>query len=121
MKKLIGGIVTLCVIGGIFYAFNPAGSPLFPKCPFLMLTGWQCPGCGSQRAIHCLLHADIAGAFGYNAFMVLSLPIVAVLLYAECYRKRKPHFYIRIHRPAYILTYLALMIAWTMMRNVFLA
>ena len=34
----------------------------YPTCPFLAITGWYCPGCGSLRAVHDLLHGDLAGA-----------------------------------------------------------
>src|SRR5690554_8210264 len=39
-------------------------------------TGFYCPGCGSQRAIHLLLHGDIIGAFRFNPLMVLTIPIM---------------------------------------------
>ncbi|WP_225974845.1 DUF2752 domain-containing protein [Arachidicoccus ginsenosidivorans] len=51
-------------------------SSWFPKCPFRSLTGLQCPGCGSQRAIHDLLNLDILGAFRENALMVVSIPYI---------------------------------------------
>ncbi|HEV2113081.1 MAG TPA: DUF2752 domain-containing protein, partial [Terriglobales bacterium] len=35
-----------------------------------------CPGCGSLRALHQLLHGNLAGALSYNPLMVLSLPFV---------------------------------------------
>lgn len=60
----------------VFYFLDPDGSQLFPKCPFYWLTGYKCPGCGSQRAIHHLLHFDFAGAFHANALLVVSLPYI---------------------------------------------
>src|SRR5437762_10353071 len=45
--------------GAVFlFFFNPAApaNQWFPKCPFLLLTGYQCPGCGSTRACYQLLH-----------------------------------------------------------------
>jgi hypothetical protein len=50
-----------------------------PTCPFLAVTGWHCPGCGSTRAAWLLLHGDLPGAVATNA---LVLPI-AVLLAAR--------------------------------------
>lgn len=49
-------------LGVVYFFFDPAGSRLFPRCPFLSLTGLRCPGCGSQRALHSLLHGEIARA-----------------------------------------------------------
>ena len=42
----------------LYYFFNPSVERFFPSCPFYTATGWQCPGCGSQRAIHELF--DVA-------------------------------------------------------------
>ncbi|MDD2245685.1 MAG: DUF2752 domain-containing protein [Proteiniphilum sp.] len=67
----------------VFYRFDPSVKPFFPKCPFLLATGYECPGCGSQRAIHSLLHLDIRTAFRQNAFMVLALPYIILGIYLE--------------------------------------
>lgn len=106
-------------LGFVFFAFNPGTTALFPKCPFLMLTGFRCPGCGSQRAVHSLLHLDIAQAFSYNALLVLSLPILLLLGYAELARKKNPLFYRKIHRPVFIWSYFVIAVAWGICRNIF--
>lgn len=49
----------------------------YPPCPFNALTGWYCPGCGSSRTVHLLLHGEWLQAFGYNPLLVLTLPLVA--------------------------------------------
>ena len=51
----------------------------FPACPLHSLTGLNCPGCGTQRALHALLHGHVGIALHDNAFAILALP---VLLYA---------------------------------------
>lgn len=43
--------------------------------PFKLLTGYDCPGCGSQRALHALLHGDI-NAFAYNPLFIIAIPYV---------------------------------------------
>ena len=106
--------------GGILYAcYDPGSSVYFPKCPFYFLTGLKCPGCGSQRAVHSLLHLDIAQAFSYNALLVLSLPILLLLGYAELARKKNPLFYRKIHRPVFIWSYFVIVVAWGICRNIF--
>lgn len=84
-----------------------------------MLTGLKCPGCGSQRAIHALFHINIAEAFRYNALLVCSIPIIIILTYAEIIRKSKPNLYVKIHRPVYIYIYLAIVILWWILRNIY--
>ena len=76
-----------------------------------------CPGCGSQRALHSLLHLHLADALRYNALLVLSIPYIALLLFAEAYRTRFPKFYLRVHKPLYVWSYLAAVILWGVGRN----
>ncbi len=49
------------------------GSYLF--CPWLVLTGTYCPGCGGLRAVNDLTHGDLAGAASSNLLLVGSLPL----------------------------------------------
>lgn len=59
------------------YVFDPATSNLFPPCPLRYLTGWYCPGCGSLRAMHQLLHGNVSAAWALNPLTVLLLPFLA--------------------------------------------
>ena len=56
--------------------FDPATSGIFPPCPLRYLTGWYCPGCGSLRAIHQLLHANVRAAWAMNPLTVILLPFL---------------------------------------------
>ena len=75
------GYVALIALGfagvAILYTFDPRNPGTYPICPFLGLTGYHCPGCGTLRALHQLLHGNIIAALGYNPFTVLSLPFIA--------------------------------------------
>lgn len=69
-----------CLICLIFlFAYNPAQTSWFPRCPFYALTGYKCPGCGTLRGLHALLHFKIADALRYNFFMIVSIPLLSVL------------------------------------------
>ncbi len=57
--------------------FDPATSGVFPPCPVRYLTGWYCPGCGSLRALHQLLHGNLQAAWAMNPLAVLLLPVLA--------------------------------------------
>lgn len=52
---------------------HQSGSYLF--CPWLVLTGTFCPGCGGLRAVNDLTHGDLAAAASSNLLLVGSLPI----------------------------------------------
>jgi hypothetical protein len=56
--------------------FDPATSGIFPPCPLRYLTGWYCPGCGSLRAIHQLLHGNLRAAWALNPLTVVLLPFL---------------------------------------------
>jgi hypothetical protein len=56
--------------------FDPATSGIFPPCPVRYLTGWYCPGCGSLRAIHQLLHGNLRAAWAMNPLTFILLPFL---------------------------------------------
>jgi hypothetical protein len=64
---------------GVLASAHTVGAAGFPECPFHRLTGLYCPGCGTIRAIHALLHGDPLSAFRYNPLAVLSLPLLILL------------------------------------------
>lgn len=65
---------------GMLYFVNPATSPYVPPCPLHSITGLYCPGCGSLRASHAIMHGDIASAVSLNPMLVALA--VAAMLYA---------------------------------------
>src|SRR5258706_9192566 len=68
----------LAILGaGVLFWFDPAQHAFYPVCAFHRVTGLQCPGCGSLRALHQLLHGRFAAAFHFNAVLVCSLPFLA--------------------------------------------
>lgn len=60
----------------LFYFFNPSHSSFFIPCPIKFTTGYYCPGCGSQRALHQLAHLNIYQAFRLNPLLIISLPLI---------------------------------------------
>ena len=80
MKKIInfGLLIIFTGLAVLFFVLNPTEHEIFPRCVFNSVTGYYCPGCGSQRAIHSLLHLNFAGVVGNN---FLFLPAVLLLIY----------------------------------------
>jgi hypothetical protein len=82
--KVTGARITgiLCSLGAVIIAaallflFNPAQGGFYPVCIFHRSTGLLCPGCGSLRAMHQLLHGHVAAAMHFNVLLVFSLPMV---------------------------------------------
>ena len=75
--KLVFVPGSICVALFVLLIFNPASSGIFPPCPFHRLTGLYCPGCGSLRAVHQLLHGNLSSAFRLNPLLVLFLILLA--------------------------------------------
>ena len=76
VQLLIAGVLTV-LAGLILFLFDPTRYQFYPVCAFHQVTGLLCPGCGSLRAMHQLLHGNLASAFHFNPFLILTLPIAA--------------------------------------------
>ena len=63
----------------LLYLRDPHGSGSYGYCPFLLITGRPCPGCGGLRAIHDLVHGDVVAAISSNALVVVAAVTVGVL------------------------------------------
>lgn len=107
LKTRVFAVVVISAVLVWLYVGNPDNpSESFLKCPLYALTGFQCPLCGSQRAIHHLLHLHPVSAFSYNPWLV------AVGIYALMYAAG----YWRSHRA--VLTMLAMTLGWGVVRNI---
>lgn len=114
----VAAAVVVVALAAVYFAFDPSDSRWMPKCVIYHLTGFKCAGCGSQRAIHALLHGDVAEAWSQNALFVISLPFLLFLGWLEFRRKAHPHLYRRVHTPILILLIGAIIISWTLFRNI---
>ena len=70
------------IIAGAAYLFflEPGKSGFFPGCPFRFITGFTCPGCGTTRALHQILHGHIYTAFTLNPLLLIALPFLLIAL-----------------------------------------
>jgi hypothetical protein len=63
----------------VLYLRDPHRPGSYGFCPFHVLTGLWCPGCGGLRATHDLLHGDVWASLTSNVFVA---PLVVVLVVA---------------------------------------
>ena len=84
---------------------------LFPPCPFKLLTGWNCPGCGGLRMTHDLLHGDVSAAVVDNVYLLIGLPLLAVWSFWRARRGRP------VLSPVLLVMLIATATAWTVVRN----
>ena len=112
-------LLFLLLLGFLYYCCSPEGNAWFPKCSFYLLTGWQCPSCGSQRAVHALLHGEVGQALRYNPFMLVSIPyavgVVLSTMWASLWAKRMRAAL--LHRNV-VLAYVVLFVTWWVLRNI---
>ena len=90
--KRFGRVVTLFAAAVtawfLFLYFVDSVTSFFaPPCLFTAIFGVRCPGCGSLRALHALAHGDLTAALGFNAPLVIALPVVAFLFFIPRLRK----------------------------------
>jgi hypothetical protein len=84
---------------------------VFPACPFKVLTGWNCPGCGGLRMTHDLLHGDLSAAVVDNVFLMIGLPLLAIW---AVWRRRRGQ---RVFTPAVLVVIAIAALSWTVLRN----
>ena len=66
-----------------FYVFDPSKVDAFLPCPFYAATGWSCPGCGTQRAMHLFLHGEFLAALRSNFLALVLVPVVAYQFFSH--------------------------------------
>lgn len=113
-------IISVSILVILYKTYNPTGNIYFPKCPFMELTGFKCPGCGSQRAIHYLLNADIFNAINENAILVISIPYLLTGIAFDAIKKPNDNM-LRWRKTLFggkaIFVILTIVIAFWILRN----
>ncbi len=71
------GVVGLAACA-VLAVVDPNQPGAYPTCPFKLVTGLECPGCGTLRCVHALLRGDVVAAAGFNVLTVTALPFLLV-------------------------------------------
>ena len=74
------------LLSAALYFRNPHQQGLYPPCPFYHLTGLYCPGCGSLRAVHELLHGRPLNALKLNPLLLILGPFVLAAIVYQGWR-----------------------------------
>ncbi len=107
----------LFLFGGLYFLYIELGGVgLF--CPFYLLSGYQCPGCGVTTMLMRLLHGYLFGAFDANAFLLCFLPIFIPLVFYFEKRGKKTKKGKLIYN-IFLFFMLFLTLAWGIYRNIF--
>lgn len=122
MKRviIIGVIVVIAgLLVATYFSCDPNVSRFFPRCLFKLVTGYSCPGCGIQRALHALLHGDVVGAWHYNRFLIVSVPLMAIYGFADKFRTSHPKLYSSLNSPFLIGAIFVMTVTWWVVRNIY--
>jgi hypothetical protein len=107
----------LALAAAVLFVFDPSRYPIYPTCILHKLTGLLCPGCGSLRALHQLLHGHLAAALHFNALLVVSLlPLAAWGAWRARRNRRHPSGAPGL-RPVWLWCALGLLLAFGVLRN----
>ena len=101
-------LIVLAIGIGVLFFFNPVGHGFYPRCPMYVLTGWACAGCGTLRAIHCLLHGEFVRALAFNPFLPVLALFFSLIWIPRVFRS-----------PWYTSGFLLLSVIYTVLRNVY--
>ena len=104
------------VLVTLYYALEPSSGSL-PSCLLLRLTGFRCPGCGTQRAVHALLHGDVVGGIAYNYSLLATIPILALYVGDALWGGKASRLRAFLHHPFTILSLVLMLLAWWILRN----
>ena len=80
---IISGLAAAFMLAAVlkfYYDHNPSETPQMPKCAFYVITGWKCPGCGGQRALHYLLKGEIWESFKQNPLLYFATVYIGAVL-----------------------------------------
>lgn len=119
--RLISAAIVLGALAGGLYvaAHDPAVPGSTPPCPFRALTGAYCPGCGTLRAVHHLLHGDLPGALRKNVLAVAAVPLGLWFLLGHILRVVRGRSGAPVHLPAWACwCALAVVVLYWFLRNI---
>ena len=109
---------TVVAASSVLFVVDPNQPGHYPMCPFLATTGWYCPGCGSLRAAHDLLHGDLAGAFARNPLAVLAVPYLVFAFATWVLRRLGYHPPSSTQLPTWVIwAVLVVVVAFGVFRN----
>jgi hypothetical protein len=113
-------IATACVAlaaAVLLFAFDPATTWWFPSCPFRAVTGWQCPFCGSLRALHALLRGAPRIALALNPLAIAGLVLGLIALVHDAVRPARATRFQRLTDLCFSGRGLAFVVAFGVFRN----
>ncbi len=118
LARRITGITVAVAALAALYVFDPATTAFFPSCPLRAWTGWSCPGCGTLRALHALLHGSPLAALRANALATVAAFALTLAWLHDRVAPGALPWLTRLHDTPLVATHVAVAIAFGGLRNV---
>jgi len=83
LKVIIRDLILLLILIS-YYLLNKYVGFSIP-CPFHLVTGYLCPGCGITRALFALLEFNFSKAITYNLLIVIYAPFILMYFLYQDY------------------------------------
>lgn len=115
LKRIL--LLATVLLALLIYFFFDARQGGFPACPLHSITGWYCPGCGSQRALSSLLHGKVLEAMHNNILMILFLPLLSYSAFINL-RYAGDRTMKLWYSPTFVKIVLALVLLFWFLRNI---
>ena len=115
-KKAFISFVSIALIL-LYYLVDPSIFSFAPPCLLKVVTGWDCWGCGGQRAFHQLLHGNFQQAFHLNALVFPVVLLLGYVLFAEFSQKQLSYKW--LHRNDVRISTAIIALGFTVFRNIF--
>ena len=117
-KRLLRRYAAVLLVLGLYYVLVTKGIFAF-KCPFRLITGHKCPGCGASAMCLHFARGELHSAFASNPVLFFLFPLMAVCAAVKLV------FVPRIMMPeskvykAVILGVVVLLLGFGIVRNIF--
>ncbi len=121
LNKLLSILAFIGLGFGVYYFYsnNPASKEShFAVCITKAVTGYDCPGCGGQRAFHELLHGNFIEAARLNLFIYFFAPLLLFIFLKVTLKPFGINLPDIILSTKWLVAILMAMLIFTVLRNV---
>ncbi|WP_221390419.1 DUF2752 domain-containing protein [Dyadobacter sp. NIV53] len=100
----------------VYYVIDPTISNFGLPCLLKAATGWDCWGCGGQRAFHQLLHGNFRQALHLNALVFPVVLLFGYILFSELSQQQPSYQWLR--RNDVRISTAIIVLSFTIFRNI---
>jgi hypothetical protein len=88
----------------------------FAACPFRLITGIPCPGCGITHSLLSIIQGNIWDAACFNPFSFFLIFLLGISLFPETYIKEQPQRAVNLMKSFFIVVLSLVFSYWLLFR-----